>query len=434
LGLESSAESAQGDSFMSGRGVAALVLVAGLTMLLSAPLGAGQGPAPVQAIPQAEAPWPEVVLTSVVAGLNLPVHITHAGDGSQRLFVVEQVGRLRIVKAGVLLDTPFLDIQSRVSCCGERGLLSVAFPAAYASVQHFYVNYTDVSGNTVVARYHLTGDPDVADPDSEQIVLTIEQPYTNHNGGQLAFGPHDGHLYIGMGDGGNAGDPEERAQNPSELLGKLLRIEVEAGDPLTYTIPATNPYTQTVGYRDEIWALGLRNPWRFSFDRRTGDLYLGDVGQSLYEEVDYQPASSPGGENYGWDIMEGFHCFEPPDCNPSGLTLPVVEYQHLDGNCSVTGGMVYRGSSSFLLQGVYLYADYCSPAFAFPALGRMRQVPSGWRNTQPILVARSIGWIPFRRTCCPCSCAERCGLLVRSAPSFVGSACVPVSGYGSLLG
>jgi glucose/arabinose dehydrogenase len=337
-----------------------LILAVGSAIVVGLFVGSDAWSESVETAPEAAIRWPQITLTSPAGGLNRPVHIVHAGDGSGRLFVVEQIGRIRIVVDGALLATPFLDIQQRVSCCGERGLLSVAFPPDYASQGRFYVNYTDVTGDTVVARYGLTGDPDVADPDSEEIVLSVIQPYANHNGGQLAFGPKDGYLYIGMGDGGAAGDPGNYAQNPASLLGKLLRIDVEAGDPLTYTIPATNPYTQTAGYRDEIWALGLRNPWRFAFDRQTGDLYLGDVGQYLYEEVDYQPASSPGGENYGWNIMEGSHCYDQPVCDPTGLTLPIVEYEHTEGSCSVTGGVVCRGQASSLMQGIYFYADFCS--------------------------------------------------------------------------
>jgi len=303
--------------------------------------------------------WPTLALTPIVSGLSLPVHITHAGDGSGRLFVVEQAGRIRIVKNGVLQATPFLDIASRVGCCDERGLLSVAFPSGYAQKRHFYVNYTDGAGNTVVARYALTANPDVADPNSEQVVLSVIQPYSNHNGGQLAFGPKDGYLYIGMGDGGSGGDPENRAQNPAELLGKMLRIDVETSSPVTYTVPAANPFLGTPAYRGEIWALGLRNPWRFAFDRLTGDLYIGDVGQNLYEEVDFQPASSAGGENYGWRLMEGFHCYNPANCQTTGLTLPIVEYDHGQG-CSITGGVVYRGAQYSRMHGLYLYADYCN--------------------------------------------------------------------------
>jgi len=257
----------------------------------------------------------------------------------------------------VLLSTAFLDITERVGCCGERGLLSVAFPPGYVDKGHFYVNYTDKSGRTVVARYHTTADPNVANPDGEEVVLTIAQPYSNHNGGQLAFGP-DGYLYIGMGGGGAAGDPQNHAQNPDSLLGKMLRIDVESG-ALPYAVPRTKPYMQTAGYRAEIWALGLRNPWRFSFDRQTGDLCIGDVGQARWEEIDFQLASSSGGENCGWRIMEGAHCYGSTTCSQTGLALPVAEYDHAQG-CSVTGGVVYRGLSYPRMQYVYLYGDYCS--------------------------------------------------------------------------
>ena len=302
--------------------------------------------------------WPQIALLPLVSGVSQPVHVTNAGDGSGRIFVVEQGGRIRIIRNGVLEATPFLDIAGRVGCCGERGLLSVAFPPGYATKGRFYVNYTNKAGNTVVARYRLTTNPDVADPGSEQVVLTVPQPYTNHNGGQLAFGPNDGYLYIGMGDGGSGGDPENRAQNPAELLGKLLRIDVESGGN-PYLVPATNPFVQTTGYRGEIWALGLRNPWRFAFDRLNGDLYIADVGQAEYEEVNYQPGASAGGQNYGWRIMEGSHCYNPANCNPSGLTLPVVEYSHAEG-CSITGGVAYRGTQFDRMHGLYFYADYCN--------------------------------------------------------------------------
>ena len=298
-----------------------------------------------------------ITLTRHVTGFDNPVHITHAGDGSQQLFVVEQEGRIRIVKNQTLLSIPFLDISARVSCCGERGLLSVAFPPNYANKGHFYVNYTNNDGNTVIARYRVTSDPDVANLNSEEILLTIEQPFANHNGGQIAFGP-DGYLYIGMGDGGSVGDPQGNGQRPETLLGKLLRIDVESG-VTPYAVPANNPFVQSRFYRGEIWALGLRNPWRFSFDRQTGDLYLGDVGQGSYEEINFQSRASFGGENYGWNIMEGKHCFNSNSCNQTGLVLPIVEYSHSEG-CSVTGGVVYRGQQYPRLQGLYLYGDYCS--------------------------------------------------------------------------
>ncbi len=326
------------------------------------------------AAPSAQDGWPDLRLVRVAIGFSRPVQIVHAGDGSGRLFLVEQAGRIRILRDGTLSVAPFLDISSRVSCCGERGLLGLAFPPHYDAKGRFYVNYTDTAGNTVIARYRVGENPDVADPASEQIVLYVKQPYDNHNGGQLAFGPRDGYLYIGMGDGGSAGDPQNRAQNPGELLGKLLRIDVESGIA-PYEIPASNPFTQTIGYQPEIWALGLRNPWRFSFDRQTGDLYIGDVGQGAYEEVNYQPAASHGGENYGWHIMEGQHCYNAPTCNPEGLTLPVAEYDHSLG-CAVTGGAVYRGVRDPAMRGVYFYGDYCSGR-----IWGMRRLGGAWDHT-----------------------------------------------------
>ncbi len=293
----------------------------------------------------------------IVAGLERPIQVTHAGDSSGRLFVVEQKGRIRIIKDGAVNDTPFLNISDRVSCCGERGLLNVAFPPAYAAKRHFYVNYTDTDGDTVISRYRTTDDPDRADPDSEEVVLTIAQPHSIHNGGRMAFSPHDGYLYIGSGDGGSS--RENAGQTPSTLLGKMLRIDVESGVK-PYSIPASNPFTQTVGYRDEIWALGLRNPWGFAFDKQTGDLYIPDPGSGGAEEVNYQPASSAGGENYGWPIMLGSLCFEhsPLPCSADGLTSPVAEYDRSLG-CAIVGGAVYRGTRYPHMQGAFLYADFC---------------------------------------------------------------------------
>jgi len=301
---------------------------------------------------------PQISLVQVASGLNRPVHITNANDGSGRIFVTEQAGTIRVVKDGYVLEAPFLDITDRVGCCGERGLLSVAFPPGYSGKGYFYVDYTDKQGNTVVARYRTTSQPDIADAASEETILKIGQPFPNHNGGQLDFGP-EGYLYIGMGDGGSGGDPMDNAQNTLSLLGKILRVDVESGTA-PYDVPPSNPFVTTPGYRPEIWALGLRNPWRFSFDPLTGDLWIGDVGQNYYEEIDRQPASSRGGENYGWNVMEGFHCYTNIFCNRAGLTLPVLEYSHQRGDCSVTGGRVYRGEFYPRLQALYLYADYCS--------------------------------------------------------------------------
>jgi glucose/arabinose dehydrogenase len=294
-------------------------------------------------------------LQRVADGLESPVHLT-APAGDARLFIVEQPGRIRIVENGSLLSTPFLDIRSKVSSGGERGLLSVAFHPQYAQNGAFFVNYTDVQGDTRVERYRVSGNRNVADPASAELVIAIDQPFSNHNGGQLAFGP-DGKLYIGMGDGGGGGDPQETGQDPTKLLGKLLRLDVDAARP--YAIPAGNPYAGRTDGRPEIWALGMRNPWRFSFDRTAGLLYVADVGQNRLEEVNVVPAVQAG-VNYGWDVMEGTDCFEPSSgCNQGGLTLPVVTYTHSDG-CSVTGGFVYRGQDIPSLRGHYFYADYCS--------------------------------------------------------------------------
>jgi glucose/arabinose dehydrogenase len=291
-----------------------------------------------------------------VGGLVRSDYLTHAGD--DRLFVVEQPGRIRIIRDDRLLDRPYLDIVEKVSTSGnERGLLSVAFHPDYAANGQFFVNYTrQPDGATVIERYTVSpNDPDRADDQSGKVTLVIAQPEANHNGGQLQFGP-DGYLYIGMGDGGGAGDRHGSIGNGQDLkalLGKILRIDVTNQD--TYVIPATNPFGT------EVWAYGLRNPWRFSFDRSTGDLYMADVGQNAYEEVNFQPASSSGGENYGWRIMEGTHCFDPRQgCDQSGLVLPVAEYSHDMGGCSVTGGYVYRGLTYPALQGVYFLGDYCS--------------------------------------------------------------------------
>ena len=298
-------------------------------------------------------------LMKVAVGLELPVQVANAADGSGRLFVVEQKGRIRIIRDGVINDMPFLDIADRVSCCGERGLIDVAFPPDYTAKQHFYVSYTNVDGHTTISRYTTTTDPDRANPGSEEILLTIDQPYIEHNGGRLAFGPQDGYLYIGSGDGGSFTDPDNSGQDPGSLRGKILRIDVESGVK-PYGIPASNPFTHVEGYRDVIWALGLRNPWGFAFDKQTGDLFLPDVGNSKREEVNFQPASSGGGENYGWRIMEGSMCFDflPQPCSADSLISPVAEYEHQHG-CAIVGGVVYRGTRYPFMQGVFIYADFC---------------------------------------------------------------------------
>ncbi|HEY0159722.1 MAG TPA: PQQ-dependent sugar dehydrogenase [Thermoanaerobaculia bacterium] len=299
---------------------------------------------------------PVVALEPVAGGFERPVAIAHAGDA--RLFVVEQPGTIRVYDPARTGTEQFLDIRSLVLSGGERGLLGVAFHPHYSQNGFFFVNYTDRAGDTVIARYSRSAtDPNRADPASAHVLLRIDQPYANHNGGQLQFGP-DGYLYIGMGDGGSGGDPENRAQNRNDLLGKMLRIDVDHGSP--YGIPPSNPFIGQAGTRPEIWSLGLRNPWRFSFDRFTGDLWIADVGQGEREEINFQAGSSIGGDNYGWRRMEGSRCFNPAtNCNPGNLVLPVIEYGHDDG-CSVTGGYVYRGTRSRRLTGMYIYGDYCS--------------------------------------------------------------------------
>ena len=282
----------------------------------------------------------------LVEGLDRPVDLQSAQDGTGRLFIIEKYGAIRIFKDGQLSPQPFLNIDDRVNDdSNEMGLLGLAFHPNFEQNGYFYVNYTGDGGNTRISRFTANGD--VADPNSEQVLMVIDQPFPNHNGGAVAFGP-DGYLYLGLGDGGAAGDPFKNGQNTETLLGKLLRIDVNNGDP--YSIPADNPFG------NEVWAYGLRNPWRISFDRATGDLWIGDVGQNQYEEIDYLPDGSPGGANFGWSVMEGLHGYDG-EAQP-GLLLPVVEYSHEIG-CSVTGGYVYRGSMPEW-NSVYLYGDYCS--------------------------------------------------------------------------
>lgn len=293
-------------------------------------------------------------LVPVAGSYASPLYVTAPVADTARLFVVEQAGTIRIVQHGQALATPFLDITGRVGSGGERGLLSMAFHPSYSSNGFFYVNYTDLNGDTHVERFNVSAtDSNVADSASHKVIFFVRQPYPNHNGGLVMFGP-DGMLYIGMGDGGSGGDPQNRAQNPDSVLGKLLRIDVDGGDP--YAIPTGNPY-KTGGGAPEVWALGLRNPWRFSFDPPSGLLYIGDVGEVSWEEVDVEPTSQPG-LNYGWRIMEGTHCFNPNPCSSAGLVLPRNEYSHADG-CAVIGGLVYRGARSPALVGQYFFSDLC---------------------------------------------------------------------------
>ena len=307
--------------------------------------------------------WPNISLVQRFSGLHRPVGLAHAKDGSGRLYVVEQQGQIQVFENDVKSQTSILDIRERVECCDEQGLLGIAFPPDFASSRHVYVNYTTTSPgslHTHVSRFSLRRDAHRVDPDSEEIILQIPQPTNAHNGGQIVFGPK-GNLWVGMGDGIFRDNPSENALNGQMLLGKLLRIDVTTSSTdVPYTIPADNPFIGNDEFLDEIWAYGLRNPWRFSFDRLTGDLYIADVGQTAWEEVNFQPGNSPGGENYGWPIMEGAHCFHlSPNCSTAGLTLPVAEYQHNDIDyLAVTGGFVFRGPNQPSLKGIYFYADY----------------------------------------------------------------------------
>jgi glucose/sorbosone dehydrogenase len=301
-----------------------------------------------------------IALEQMLSGLSSPVYLTSAHDSSNRLFIVEQGGRIKVLADGANSPVVFLDIAPRVISGGERGLLGLAFHPHFRSNRRFFVNYTrSPDGATVIAEYHASSTaPNVADT-PETVLLVIPQPFANHNGGMIEFGP-DGYLYIGMGDGGSANDPGNRAQDINNLLGKILRIDVDRTDGINpYASPADNPFFGPIPGSDEIYAIGMRNPWRFSFDRLTGDLYAGDVGQNEWEEIDIVRR----GANYGWRVMEGLHCnpgISGGVCDSAGLTLPIAEYRHTGGRCSVTGGYVYRGPSSTLAPGTYVYGDFCT--------------------------------------------------------------------------
>ena len=290
-------------------------------------------------------------------GFRQPLDFRQAADGSDRLYVVEKAGIVRVLHGSQPVERPFLDIRSIVGAGGsEQGLLGLAFDPQYVANGYFFVNYTDRQGDTVVARYQVSGDPEVADAASAAVILTQKQPFANHNGGNLMFGP-DGYLYIGFGDGGSGGDPMGNGQSGGTWLGKLLRINVHADFP--YTVPEDNPFVATPGMLPEIWGLGLRNPWRYTFDRATGDLYIGDVGQGVWEEIDFVPVGSSG-SNFGWNVGEGNHCFKPANCDLAPFVPAAAEYSHGRGDCAVVGGYVYRGAAYPAMQGTYLYADECS--------------------------------------------------------------------------
>jgi hypothetical protein len=327
-------------------------------------------------------PAVKVALAKVVAGLPRPVAVANAGDG--RLFVVDQAGKILIVNGGAVAGT-FLDITARVATTGtERGLLGLAFHPQYATNGRFFVRYTVPSGDVRISEFHVTSDPNKADPGTERVLLTIpHRSYPNHNGGTIAFGP-DGYLYIGTGDGGGAGDPKGNAQNLSVLLGKMLRIDVDhASAGTNYAIPSDNPFVGQAGKLGEIWAYGLRNPYGFTFDRATGDLWIADVGQDLWEEVDRATAAQGlgRGANFGWNVMEANHCYKPASgCDPAGKVLPLAEYNHGTSDsigCSIIGGAVYRGTAHQELVGRYFFGDYCSgKIWDVEAAGPATQTPA----------------------------------------------------------
>jgi glucose/arabinose dehydrogenase len=305
-----------------------------------------------------------IKLTLLASGLSKPVYATSAHDGSRRIFIVEQTGKVKIYRDGHVRATPFLSLSRSVSHGSEQGLLGLAFHPKFTTNRKLYVNLTNTAGDTVIREYRVSrANRNVVNTATERRILRIGQPFANHNGGHLAFGP-DGYLYIGMGDGGSGGDPNGNAQNINVLLGKMLRIGVNSTSPgLAYRIVGSNPYVGISG-RDEIWQIGLRNPWRFSFDRGTYNLWIGDVGQGSWEEIDRaaQTGAGPGpGLNWGWNVMEGTHCYSPSSgCDMSGKALPLLEYDHSNGRCAVTGGYVYRGSAIPTLRGGYVFGDFCS--------------------------------------------------------------------------
>ena len=367
------------------RSVLGLILMAVLALSL---ISAAPRLAPSASIPSA------VRFTPVVTGVSEPVFITNAADGSNRLFIVQQSGQIRIFKNGSLLPAAFLNVAgvpNFTAVGGEQGLLGLAFDPHYATNRFFYVTYTTTTGGpvfkytTTLVRYRASAsNADLADPASRTLILSIPKKYINHNGGMIAFGP-DTFLYMSMGDGGSGGDPDNNGQNIHTLLGKILRLDVHSTPPAgkTYAIPSTNPFfgDPDPSVRQEIWAYGLRNPWRFSFDRSTGDLFIGDVGQNIEEEIDFQPASDAGGNNYGWHILEGNRCYSPAsNCTPpSHYVGPVAVYDHGNNDlfgCSVTGGYVDRDPSSPSLNGVYFYGDYCSGKL----LGLVHNSNSTWTS------------------------------------------------------
>jgi glucose/arabinose dehydrogenase len=336
-----------------------LTLLAGLGYYAYTSKKPAPKPAPATTETQKQLNPPKVVLAPYASGFSSPTGIVSTGNtNDKRLFVVERGGIIKAVgENGQVASQPFLDITAKVQAEGEMGLLGLAFSPHYAEDGYFFVNYIDKNQNTVIARYRVSGDDSLADPKSEQMVLTIKQPYPNHNGGDLLFGK-DGYLYAALGDGGSGGDPHDFGQNLNSLFGKILRLDVSQ---LPYKVPVSNPFANQTGKRGEIWAYGLRNPWRVSFDRKTGDLYIADVGQGDREEVNVQPHDSKGGVNYGWRCYEGNKTYNSAGCGAqSNYTFPIFEYDHSDKRCSITGGYIYRGTQYPALDGKYFYGDYCT--------------------------------------------------------------------------
>jgi glucose/arabinose dehydrogenase len=328
-------------------------------------------------------PLEQVGLELVADGLDTPTGLVSAGDGSGRIFVLEQAGLIRVIRDGALEPHPFLDLSSDVAVGGEQGLLGLAFHPDFRVSGRLFVNYTDLAGDTVVAEY-VAPDGERAEAASARRLLFIDQPHELHNGGGMAFGP-DGYLYIGVGDGGWPGDVIGTGQNTDTLFGTILRIDVDAiPADVPYAIPPDNPFADGGG-RGEIWDYGLRNPWRFSFDPLTGDLFIADVGQVTYEEINRHPAGIPGGLNFGWSIIEGLHCFEADTCNTNGLTWPMLEYggrRLKTGNCAIIGGPVYRGDALPVLDGRLLFGDFCSGRIWTLLVGAEGTVPEEQLDTE----------------------------------------------------
>jgi len=344
----------------------------------------GPSPSPTAGACAAGAPVtgiPALTARLVVSGLQSPLDLQSVPSDAERLYVVEQGGRIRVVRNGQLQAAAFLDVSGRISSGGERGLLGLAFHPQFATNRRFYVNYTNPAGNTHIAEFRASS-ADAAEAASERVLLVVSQPFSNHNGGGLAF-DNSGRLLIALGDGGSGGDPQNNGQRLDTLLGKIARIDVDSGSP--YSLPANNPLLATAGARGEIWAFGLRNPFKIAVDRPTGDLYIGDVGQNRIEEIDVGLATRGGGENYGWRTTEGTQCFNPASgCDRTGITPPIYEYTHSEG-CSVTGGVVYRGCRVPALGGTYFFGDFCSGLvrslrFANGAATELRDWTSGLRG------------------------------------------------------